>query len=90
MRKGLSLSQQARVIAQLAGSLAEEASTIEAARELQLSGFSEAMAILGVTKYHLNRLRRAGHLPAPVAELACGPIWRTEDLVAYVETAVAA
>lgn len=82
-RKALTLSQQAKTIAALAECLAVEAQTIETSRGLRLSGFHEACQLLGMTKYQANTARRRGHLPAPVAELSCGPVWRTEDLEAW-------
>ena len=81
--KALSLSQQARTIATLAESLVADAQTIEETRAVRLVGLHEVSELLGLTKYHANTMRRRGQLPAPVAELACGPVWRTEDIEAF-------
>ena len=83
MRKALTLGQQARTIASLAEALAHEADAFEDARELRLVGSQEAAAILGVSKYQMRMMRRARKLPPAAVELACGPVWRTEDIEAY-------
>ncbi|MGH3041018.1 MAG: hypothetical protein ACRDNG_04650 [Gaiellaceae bacterium] len=57
----------------------------------ELSGISEAADLLGVTRYVVSyrrsRTPRRGDelppFPLPIAELACGPIWRKADLLAY-------
>ena len=86
MKRGLTLTQQAKVIAQLAESLAAEASIIEADRGLRLAGFKEAAALLGVDHNLFKTMRKRQQVPAPVAELACGPVWRVEDLEAFAAT----
>jgi hypothetical protein len=83
MRKALTLSQQARTIATLAETLAHEAGATEEARELRLAGMAEAVEILSIRKYRINQMRPAKRLTEPVAELACGPVWRVEDIEAF-------
>jgi hypothetical protein len=78
-------SAQAAEIVRLAEALAAQAETRE---PLQLAGSKEAAAIIDVGLDSFYTLRKRHQLPAPVAELACGPVWRVEDLEAFkrVET----
>jgi len=46
----------------------------------QLVGVTETAELLGVTRQRLAVLRRRPEFPAPLAELAAGPIWRAGDL----------
>jgi hypothetical protein len=80
-------SAQAAEIARLALALAERATTTET-DGLRLAGSKEGAELLGVGPNHFNVLRRRRELPAPVAELACGPIWRVEDLEKWARAAV--
>lgn len=47
----------------------------------ELVGAFEAAYMLGIGSPNFAHLRRrAKDFPEPVAELRCGPIWRTEDI----------
>jgi hypothetical protein len=77
-------TSQAATIAHLALALAERVEAAEAEPEtLRLAGSKEGARLLGFSHYHFHTLRKRKQLPAPVAELACGPIWRVEDLEAW-------
>src|SRR5215468_6394113 len=73
-------SAQAATIARLAKALSLQAETRE---PLTLVGSHEAIERLGINRDTFYSLRRRGNLPEPVAELACGPIWRIEDIEAW-------
>lgn len=47
---------------------------------LNLLGVAEAAAMLGVDRSQIGRWRRAGRFPAPVLELAAGPLWWVEQI----------
>lgn len=51
----------------------------------ELVGNAEAAALLGISGMNFCHLRRkmGGTFPAPVAELRCGPIWRSSDIDAF-------
>ena len=51
-----------------------------------LLGSQEAAGALGLTRWTLNRRRKAGDFPEPVAELASGPVWEREQLVEYARS----
>jgi len=76
-------TEQAATIARLAQALAAR---VESREPIALVGSHEAMALLGVKRDTFYSLRHRGNLPEPVAELACGPVWRTEDIEAYALT----
>lgn len=47
----------------------------------ELAGCGESAAILGVTTQGVWQLRnRCPDFPAPVTQLACGPVWLAEDI----------
>jgi hypothetical protein len=74
-------SEQAAEISRLALALAERATTARVERAtLRLAGSKEAAELLDIHPSQFYILRHRKQLPAPVAELACGPIWRVEDL----------
>jgi len=69
-----------RAIAQTREALAELEqlqAEVQSVRELapELVGFREVAELLQVRKQELNRRRRQGRIPPPIAELAAGPIW---------------
>jgi len=48
------------------------------------AGFAEACIIMDVSKQCLaNWVKRKGSFPEPVARLAMGPIWKTQDLLRW-------
>jgi hypothetical protein len=49
----------------------------------RLVGVSEVASMLGVSRQRLAILRQRHEFPAPVAELAAGPIWRAGDLSTF-------
>jgi hypothetical protein len=49
----------------------------------ELVGVAEVAAMLGVRKSGLANRRKAPVFPAPVAQLAAGPVWTREQIVAY-------
>lgn len=52
-------------------------------RPLELVGMSEVCQLLGLSRGAVFGRRRAGDFPPPVAELASGPVWLREAIVAY-------
>jgi hypothetical protein len=52
----------------------------------ELVGVSEIAEIFAVTRQRASALRKTPGFPAPVAELAGGPIWRRGDLTRFAET----
>lgn len=42
---------------------------------LDILGLSEVAELLGTTRGHVGVMRTRGKLPAPDAQLHCGPIW---------------
>ena len=52
---------------------------------VELVGSAEAAEILGVEGPRVNRWRKSGVMPVPVAELRCGPIWLREDVEALAQ-----
>jgi hypothetical protein len=62
-----------------------------AALASELVGASEACELLGISTSALvdrrrpARYRAKPELPAPVADLKCGPVWLRSDLEAYRE-----
>lgn len=51
---------------------------------LRLLGTTELAELAGVTSNTVASWRHRGRLPAPVAELACGPIWLQEEIEAWL------
>lgn len=51
-----------------------------------LSGVTEAAALFGVSKQRVNALRARSDFPPPLAQLAAGPVWRTEDLESFLNS----
>ncbi|HXF72238.1 MAG TPA: helix-turn-helix domain-containing protein [Actinomycetota bacterium] len=49
-------------------------------------GVSEVARLLGVSKQRVSELRSRPDFPAPVAELASGPLWRGSQLRRFVES----
>lgn len=48
-----------------------------------LLGAQEAAELLGLTRQALHSRRQAADFPAPVAQLAAGPVWERAQLVEY-------
>lgn len=51
----------------------------------QFVGVTEIARLLGVSKQRVSVLRTRPEFPAPVAELAAGPVWRLSSLHRFVE-----
>ena len=49
----------------------------------QLVGVTETAEMLGISRQRLAVLRKRQDFPAPVVELAAGPIWRRRDLSTF-------
>jgi hypothetical protein len=49
-------------------------------------GMAEIAGILKVSKQRVYELRRSTALPAPIAELAAGPVWTRSSLKRFVES----
>lgn len=56
---------------------------------LPVLGTAEVGAVLGWSRNRVAVSHSRGQLPAPLAVLACGPIWRREDIVALLASAKA-
>jgi hypothetical protein len=50
-----------------------------------LLGVAEVAAELGVSRQRLSELRRRPDFPAPVSELAAGPVWSGSSLRRFIE-----
>jgi hypothetical protein len=50
-----------------------------------LAGVTEVAALLGVSRQRVAQLRERADFPAPIAELAAGPIWNRTSLTRFVE-----
>ena len=50
------------------------------ADKLELLGVAEICALLGVHKMTLKRWRDAGRFPAPLQEMAAGPVWSRKEV----------
>jgi hypothetical protein len=50
------------------------------------AGVTEVAKLLGVSRQRVSELRGSDILPAPVAELAAGPVWRVSSLQRFIET----
>jgi hypothetical protein len=50
-----------------------------------LVGVAEVAEMLGVSKSRVSTLSRRDDIPAPVAHLAAGPVWRAGDLSTFVQ-----
>lgn len=56
------------------------------ARPVQdLVGASEIAKLLGVTRQRVNQLAKEPSFPAPVAQLGLGAVWRTEDVLRWID-----
>jgi hypothetical protein len=51
--------------------------------KLDLVGIAEVAAIAGESRSKIRVWRVRGHLPPPITELACGPIWHKQDIVKW-------
>jgi hypothetical protein len=51
----------------------------------ELVGATEVADLLGVSRQRLHELRERKDFPAPVAQLAAGPVWRKGDLTAFAD-----
>ena len=49
-------------------------------------GVSEVAKLLGVSRQRVSELRTSEAFPAPVAEIAAGPVWKGSSLRRFVET----
>lgn len=59
---------------------------LELAREAQgYVGVTEIARLLGVSKQRVAELRRRRDFPAPIAELAAGPMWTRASLNRFVQ-----
>ena len=54
----------------------------------ELAGLAEVASLLGLSKPATNRRSQADDFPEPIARLASGPVWRTEDVIAYARIRV--
>ena len=50
---------------------------------MELVGLSETTDMLAVSRRHADQLTNRPPLPAPVADLAAGRLWRRDDLVEW-------
>lgn len=48
------------------------------------AGVSEVAKLLGVSRQRVFELRTRGDFPAPVADLAAGPVWRLSTLKRFI------
>lgn len=48
-------------------------------------GSAEITVMLGVSKQRVHQLTSRRDFPEPVATLAMGKVWRTEDVAAWAE-----
>lgn len=62
----------------------EALETASRSNGLRLVGATEVAALAGVSTNVVATWRRRGVLPAPAAELACGPIWQQNDIEAWL------
>ncbi len=49
-------------------------------------GVAEVAALLGVTKQRISELRTRQGFPAPIAELASGPVWKESSLRRFADS----
>jgi len=49
-------------------------------------GLAEVAALFGVSKQRVSELRATPRFPAPVAELAAGPVWKASTLGRFLES----
>jgi len=50
-----------------------------------LLGFHELADTFGISKQNTRKHVAKSEFPAPVARLACGPVWSADDVAAYLE-----
>jgi hypothetical protein len=55
-------------------------------RPVELGGLQEVAAALGVSKQRISELRVRPGFPAPLAQLASGPVWDMAQLSAFAAT----
>jgi hypothetical protein len=66
--------------------MTEEAANAELdAQPDELAGVSEVAAVLGVSRQRVAELRGREGFPAPIAQLAAGPVWRVAMLQRFVD-----
>lgn len=51
----------------------------------EYAGVSEVAGILGVSRQRVSELRAREDFPAPIAELAAGPVWRVSNLRRFID-----
>jgi hypothetical protein len=54
--------------------------------QLRLMGITEVYTHMSISVQRLHVLRRRPDFPSPLVTLACGPIWRAEDIELYART----
>lgn len=52
----------------------------------RLVGVAEVASLLGVSRQRVSELARADYFPAPLAQLAAGPVWDRVSLTHFLET----
>ena len=62
---------------------------VEPAPEVELLGMSEAAEASGLQYRTFQQRYTRGTAPAPIAMLACGPIWARDDIVRWAKRAAA-
>jgi hypothetical protein len=50
------------------------------------AGVTEVAGLLGVSKQRVSELRTSAAFPAPIAELAAGPVWSVPTLTRFIDT----
>ncbi len=50
------------------------------------AGVTEVAELLGVSKQRVSELRTSAAFPAPIAELAAGPVWSVPTLTRFIDT----
>lgn len=52
----------------------------------ELAGVTELAKLFGVSKQRMSELRTREDFPAPVAELAAGPVWKVSNLRRFLDS----
>lgn len=52
----------------------------------ELAGVTELAKLFGVSKQRMSELRTREDFPAPIAELAAGPVWKVANLRRFLDT----
>jgi predicted DNA-binding transcriptional regulator AlpA len=86
-KKLVSLQRELDECAEWLGRIAK---AVPEPEQLALVGASEAATLLGVKANTIQQWRKRGILPEPVAKLACGPIWREQDIKQWAARRAAA